>query len=162
MRLNEQANWTKNGASRIQSNMFELLRRSLFYIKRVHKMTKRKNTDIKNFTVVIYRTDLKLFSLADSWLRFSGSKNRITSVFYFSRNIPQKPLRKRYVFACFQLHWLWLPNSCELNSNVNHFGCQCHWRWFSRWMRPRACWMNLLKLHVCGILLGERCVFLVL
>ncbi len=29
-------------------------------------MTKRKNTDIKNFMVVIYRTDLKLFSLADS------------------------------------------------------------------------------------------------
>ena len=59
IRLNEQANWTKNGASRIQSNLFELLRRSLFYIKRVHKMTKRKKSDIKNFTVVIYRTALK-------------------------------------------------------------------------------------------------------
>ena len=27
--------------------------------KRVHKMTKRKKADIKNFTVVIYRTALK-------------------------------------------------------------------------------------------------------
>ena len=31
----------------MQSNLFELLRRSLFYIKRVHKMTKRKHTDIR-------------------------------------------------------------------------------------------------------------------
>ena len=46
IRLNEQANRTKNGASRIQSNLFELLRHSLFYIKRDRKMTKRKNTDI--------------------------------------------------------------------------------------------------------------------
>ena len=28
----------------MQSNLFELLRRSLFYIKRAHEMTKRKKT----------------------------------------------------------------------------------------------------------------------
>ena len=43
----------------MQSNLFELLRRSLFYIKIVHKMPKHKKADIKNFMLVIYVTAIE-------------------------------------------------------------------------------------------------------